>query len=67
MELGRLDAQQAQQDVQAVGLLLGLGEEHHVVLEGPGHQGWNQETITHTRTHTHCTTYANVELILKVS
>ena len=53
MELGRLDAQQAQQDVQAVGLLLGLGEEHHVVLEGPGHQGWNQETITHTRTHTH--------------
>ena len=65
MELGRLDPQQTQQDVQAVGLLLGLGEEHHVVLEGPGHQGWNHERIRNTRSQLeYCTKYANVTSML---
>lgn len=33
MKLPNAQAHQAQQDVHAVSLLLGLGEKHHVVLE----------------------------------
>lgn len=43
MQLPDTQAHQAQEDVQAVGLLLGLGEEHHVVGERPGQQGWRAE------------------------
>lgn len=34
MELAHLQSQQPQEDVHAMGLLLGLGEQHHVVSKG---------------------------------
>lgn len=49
VQFSHLQAQQAQQDVQPMGLLSGLGEAHDVVLEGPGQQGCG-----HTHTHTQC-------------
>lgn len=46
MEFSHLQAHQAQQDVQPMGLFPGLGEAHDVILEGPGEQSCGD-------THTH--------------
>jgi hypothetical protein len=43
VELAHLQAQEPQKDVHAVGLLLGLGEQHHVVSEGSCQQSWQGE------------------------
>lgn len=43
MELAHLQSHETQEDVHAVGLLLGLGEQHHVVGEGPRQQSWQGE------------------------
>lgn len=39
MKLTNAQPQKSQQDVQAMRLLLGLGEEHHMVWERPSQQG----------------------------
>lgn len=39
VKLTHFQANQTQQDVHAMGLLLGLSKEHDVILEGPGQQG----------------------------
>lgn len=43
MELAHLQSHEPQEDVHAVGLLLGLREQHHMVSEGPRQQGWQEE------------------------
>lgn len=43
MELAHLQPHQPQEDVHAVGLLLGLGEQHHVVGEGSHQQSCQGE------------------------
>ena len=43
MELAHLQPHEPQEDVHAVGLLLGLGEQHHVVSEGSCQQSWRGE------------------------
>lgn len=43
MELAHLQPHEPQEDVHAVGLLLGLGEQHHVISEGPCQQSWQGE------------------------
>lgn len=43
MELTHLQPHEPQENVHAVGLLLGLGEQHHVVSEGSCQQSWQGE------------------------
>lgn len=43
VQLPNTESHQAKEDMQAVGLLLGLGEEHHVVWECPSEQSWRAE------------------------
>lgn len=43
MELAHLQSHQPQEDVHAVGLLLGLGEQHHMVGEGSHQQSCQEE------------------------
>lgn len=40
MEFPHLQPHESQNNVHAMGLLLGLGEEHHVVCEGSRQQSW---------------------------
>lgn len=50
MELTHLQPHEPQEDVHAVGLLLGLGEQHHVVSEGSCQQSWQGEKSEPTAT-----------------
>lgn len=42
VQFSHLQAHQAQQDMQPMGLFSGLGEAHYMILEGPGEQSWEE-------------------------
>lgn len=54
MELAHLQPHEPQEDVHAVGLLLGLGEEHHVVSEGSCQKSWQGERTESAATSNTC-------------